>query len=816
VRKLPTGTVTFLFTDIEGSTRLLDELGEGYAEVLAEHHRVVRNAIEEHGGAEVDTQGDAFFVSFARASDAVAAASAAQEALAETGLRVRMGIHTGEPLLVDTGYIGMDVHRAARVMSAGHGGQVVLSQTTRDLLDETFELQDLGEHRLKDLSAPQRLFQLGSGEFPALKTLHQTNLPVQPTPLVGRDSELSEAGALLRGNRLVTLVGPGGSGKTRLALQLAAEAVEDFEGGVFWVPLQAVDDPRLVESTIAQSIGSSDGVAEFLRGRTALLLLDNLEQVLAAAPDLAELLRETSGVKLLATSREPLNLAGEQRFPVDPLPDDDAITLFLERARAIDPGFSASPAVGEICRRLDGLPLALELAAARVSVLSAEDLASRLERALPLLTGGARDVPERQRTLRATIEWSYELLTEDEQRAFRSLAAFAGSFDLDAASPVGGVDLDVLQSLTDKSLVRRWGSGRFGMLETIHEFAAERLSEAGEDGEVGRRHAEHFLAVAQSAKLAADHDGPGAPETARLERANLRGALQWAVDNRESELGLRLAVALERFWVSEAPFEGDQWFGALLAGAGSLDQGLRADALRDHGGVVYILGQFDRGMALYEESLAIYKSLGDELGVAHMLHRLAVDAVRVGDLERGRMLTEEARSMAAALGSRREEALALATLGSIAFEEGNTDQAIELLEQSVEVAAEVGFAWWQGGRLLDLAEVAVEAGRSEDAERWILDGLAVVLPLRDRQLLVYGLAMLAALEAERGHAQRAGQLWGAVEAEEQRGAIGYWENEREQYERMVFAHADADLETGREAGRLLSLEDAVSLALSRE
>ncbi|HKY13251.1 MAG TPA: adenylate/guanylate cyclase domain-containing protein, partial [Gaiellaceae bacterium] len=623
MRELPTGTVTFLFTDIEGSTRLLDELGEGYAEVLAEHHRVVRKAIEEHGGVEVDTQGDAFFVSFARASDAVAAASSAQEALADTGLRVRMGIHTGEPLLADTGYIGMDVHRAARVMSAGHGGQVVLSQTTRDLLDEAFELQDLGEHRLKDLSAPQHLFQLGSGEFPALKTLHQTNLPVQPTPLVGRDSELAEAGALLRGNRLITLVGPGGSGKTRLALQLAAESVEDFEGGVFWVPLQAITDPRLVESTIAQSVGASDGVAEFFRGRTALLLLDNLEQVLEAAPDLAKLLRETSGVKLLATSREPLNLAGEQRFPVDPLPDDDAITLFLERARAIDPGFSAGPAVGEICRRLDGLPLALELAAARVSVLSAENLASRLERALPLLTGGARDVPERQRTLRATIEWSYELLTEDEQRAFRSLAVFAGSFDLGAVSPVGGVDLDVLQSLTDKSLVRRWGSGRFGMLETIHEFAAERLSEAGEDGEVGRRHAEHFLAVAQSAKLAADDDGPGAPETARLELANLRGALQWAVDNRENELGVLLAIALARFWVSEAPFEGDQWFEALLADPRNLDRGLRADALRDHGGVVYILGQFDRGMALYEESLALYRSLGDELGVAHMLHRLA-------------------------------------------------------------------------------------------------------------------------------------------------------------------------------------------------
>jgi predicted ATPase/class 3 adenylate cyclase len=814
VRELPTGTVTFLFTDIEGSTRLLDELGAGYADVLADHHRIVRAAIEEHGGVEVDTQGDAFFVAFSRASAAVAAASSAQEALADTGLRVRMGIHTGEPLLADTGYIGMDVHRAARVMSAGHGGQVVLSQTTRDLLDEAFELRDLGEHRLKDLSAPQRLFQLGTGEFPDLKTLHRTNLPVQPTPLVGRESELAAAGALLRENRLVTLVGPGGSGKTRLALQLAAEAVEDFEGGVFWVPLQAVADPRLVEPTIAQNVGARDGVAEFLRGRSALVLLDNLEQVLGAAPDLAELLRETSGMKLLATSREPLNLAGEQRFPVDPLPDDDAITLFVERARAVDPEFSASPAVGEICRRLDGLPLALELAAGRVSVLSAQDLASRLERALPLLTGGARDVPERQRTLRATIEWSYELLTEDEQRAFRSLAAFAGSFDLDAALPVGGVDLDVLQSLTDKSLVRRWGSGRFGMLETIHEYAAERLTEAGEDGEVRRRHAEHFLAVAQSAKLSSDDEGPGSPETARQEQANLRGALQWAVDNRENEVGVRLAVALVRFWVSEGPFEGDQWFKALLADAGDLDQGLRADALRDHGGVVYIVGQFDRGMALYEESLAIYRSVGDELGVAHMLHRLAVDAVRVGDLERGRVLTEEARSTAAGLGARREEALALSTLGSIAFKEEKTDQAIELLEQAVEVVADVGFAWWQGATLLDLAEVAVGAGRMEDAERWILDGLAVLLPLRDRQLLVYGLAMLAALEAERGHAERAGQLWGAVEAEEQRGAIGQWEHEREQYERSVLAHARPALEAGREAGRRLSLDDAVDRALS--
>lgn len=814
VRNLPTGTVTFLFTDIEGSTRLLHELGDGYGELLAEHHRLLRASFEAHGGVEVDTQGDAFFVAFERASDAVAAAAAAQEALSGAGLRVRMGLHTGEPLLAETGYIGMDVHRGARVMSAGHGGQVLLSQTTRDLLDDRFPLRNLGEHRLKDLSAPQSLFQLGDGDFPPLKTLHRTNLPVQPTPLVGRDRELAEAGRLLRENRLVTLVGPGGSGKTRLALQLAAEAIEDFEHGVFWVPLQAVADPRLVETTIAQHVGARDGMADYLRGRTVLLLLDNLEQLLEAAPSLAELLRETTGVKLLVTSREPLRVTGEQRFTVEPLPDSDAITLFVERARAVDPAFSPSPAVGEICRRLDGLPLGLELAAARVSLLSADDLLARLDRSLPLLTGGARDVPERQRTLRATIEWSYDLLGEDERRVFRCLSVFAGSFDLDAALAVCDAHLDDLQSLIDKNLVRRWASGRFGMLETIHEYARERLDEADEAAAVGRKHAEHFLAVARSADLGADADSVGNAELARLEQANFRAAIQWAVEYGEPELGLRLAIALAHFWVSEAPFEGDRWFETLLADADRLDPAVRAAALRDHGGTVYIVGQFARGVALYERSLALYRDLGDTRGEAHLLHRLAVDAVRVGDFSRARSLTEEGRVKAHELGDQRGEALALRTLGEIAHRQGQIDQAIELLEDSARVAGEVGFAWWEGGAFLDLGEIAAQAGRLDDAERWLRRGLAVLLPLRDRQLLVYGLALLAAVAAERGHLERAGFLWGAVEAEEERGAVGQWESEREEYERRILAHTGPELERGREAGRQRSLEDSVDRALS--
>ncbi len=314
--ELPTGTVTFLFTDIEGSTRLLDELGDRYAEVLAEHHRLMRAAFEPCGGVEVDTAGDAFFVAFRRASDCVEAAMVAQEALEATGLRVRMGIHTGEPLLTDTGYVGMDVHRAARVMSAGHGGQVLISQTTRDLLDTRFELRDLGEQRLKDLSAPQRIFQLGKVEFPPLKTLHQTNLPVQPTPLVGREEELEQVLALLSEARLVTLTGAGGSGKTRLALQASAELVDSFKDGVWWVPLAALRDSELLEATIAQVIGGKDGLAESLRPKQLLLLLDNFEQLLEAAPLVARLLAEAPELRVLTTSRERLAIAGEHEYLV--------------------------------------------------------------------------------------------------------------------------------------------------------------------------------------------------------------------------------------------------------------------------------------------------------------------------------------------------------------------------------------------------------------------------------------------------------------------------------------------------------------------
>ncbi|HZJ51940.1 MAG TPA: adenylate/guanylate cyclase domain-containing protein, partial [Actinomycetota bacterium] len=476
MRALPTGTVTFLFTDIEGSTRLLDELGaERFADALAEHRRLLRAAFARHGGVEVDTQGDAFFVAFWDASGALAAAAEGQVALAQGPIRVRMALHTGEPVVTDEGYVGMDVHRAARICSTAHGGQVVLSATTRTLLDDA-DLVDLGLHRLKDLGRPEKLFQLGLDRFPPLRSLNATNLPSQPSTLIGRERELAELAALVPEARLAVATGPGGSGKTRLALQVAAELVETFTDGVYWVSLAAVSETALVFPTIASALGAQGEVAAHIDERRMLLLLDNLEQVLDVAPQLSELLRSCPNLHLLITSRALLRIEGEHEYQVEPLPTQDAVALFRERAPVAFP----EEAIVAICRRVDCLPLAVELAAARTRILSADAMLARLEQRLPVLTGGRRDAPERQRTLRATIEWSYELLEDDEQLLFRRLAVFAGSFDAAGAEEVAGSSLETLQTIVEHNLVRRWSSGRFGMLETIHEFAIERLEESGE------------------------------------------------------------------------------------------------------------------------------------------------------------------------------------------------------------------------------------------------------------------------------------------------------------------------------------------------
>jgi predicted ATPase/class 3 adenylate cyclase len=818
VRGLPSGTVTFLFTDIEGSTRLLRELGERYADVLAEHNRLLREAFSQHGGLEVGTQGDSFFVAFADAASAVAAARDAQAALAGGPVQVRIGVHTGEGVVTDEGYVGIDVHRAARIMSAGHGGQVLLSESTRQLLGESRDLVDLGEHRLKDLGAPHRLFQLGDRDFPPLRTLYRTNLPIQPTPLVGRRRELAEAGELVRSNRLVTLTGPGGSGKTRLALQLAADAVEQFPDGVFWVPLQAVRDPALVERAIRTSVGADDGLIDYLANQRLLLLLDNFEQVVEAAPAVSALVGGTPHAKVLVTSREPLHVESERRYPVEPLQDADAEILFVERGSAVAPGFRPTPVVGEICRRLDGLPLAIELAAARLALLDPEELLARLDRRLPLLAGASRDLPARQRTLRSAIEWSHELLEPDEQQLFRRLAVFAGSFTLNAAETVCDAELAILESLVEKSLVRRWGSGRLGMLDTIREYALERLDQSPDEEDVRLRHAKYFLAVAESANLSSDRlpsEGQR-HDIAIAEQDNIRAALAWTLESGSVTLGLQLATAIENFWVTHDPEEAMRWFAALLdhPGAHGVAPDVRAPALRAYGSAAYISGQAERAMRLWEQSLALFEQLGNVLGRAVLLHRLGVSALERGELGRARELTEASDELYVQSGDAWGRVLTAGVLGAIARDEGDAERAFELMAEGAALARELRVVWWEGGLLAELASLTLNAGRIDEAEEYARKSLALADELRDRSGRVFGVGLLACVAAERGEREHAGLLWGSIEEAEAVAPLGGWRRHRRECEALIRAAAGPEFEQGRAAGRELTLDAAVALALA--
>ena len=549
---LPTGTVTFFFSDIEGSTRLIQQLGERYPDVLLAHHTVLRQALAEHGGNELRTEGDSFFIVFGSALDACSGAAAAQQALQshawpEGGrVQVRIGLHTGEATLVGNEYLGLDVHRAARVASAAHGGQVLVSETTRALVDHvlpsSLTLKDLGLHRLKDLARPERLYQLNidglPGEFPALRTLEATpnNLPTQMTSFIGRDDQVREGRELLSRARLLTLTGPGGTGKTRLSLQIAADVMDQFPDGVYFVPLAAVQDPELVPSAIAQALAISstggrrpiDALLEHLHDKRTLLVLDNFEQLLPAAPLAIMLLEGSPGLRVLVSSRSVLRVYGEQEFPVPPLAVPDlkalpslsalsqfeAVRLFIERAVAVKPDFRATnenaPAIAGICERVDGLPLAIELAAARIKLFSPQALLSRLEKSLTALGSGARDLPSRQQTLRGAIQWSYEMIDAPGRRLLARFSVFARGGSLEQVESVcgppddiGGDVIDMLDQLADQSLVRRlpdFSEPRFLMLQTIREFAAEQLEQSDEAAAIKDRHVQAFIALVQQAR----------------------------------------------------------------------------------------------------------------------------------------------------------------------------------------------------------------------------------------------------------------------------------------------------------------------------
>jgi predicted ATPase/class 3 adenylate cyclase len=789
-RDLPVGTVTFLFTDVEGSTRLLQELGDSYAEVLAEHRRRLRDAFARHGGIEVDTQGDAFFVAFARASDALAAAANCREALDPGPIRVRMGLHTGEPLLTDEGYVGIDVHRAARIAAAGHGGQILVSQSTRELTGAD-RLRDLGEHRLKDLTAPERIWQLGSDDFPPLKSLNATNLPVASNPLVGRETELSELTAMLSASeRLVTLTGPGGSGKTRLGLQVGAELLDSFPGGVFFVPLASLTAPELVRPAVARVAGVRE--LEELAARSALLLLDNFEHLLDAAPEVGSLLAAGGAARVLATSRAPLRVHGECEYAVDPLPEDDAVELLVQRARSVRRDFVPDECAVEICRRLDGLPLALELAAARLRSLDSAALLERLDRRLPLLTGGARNAPARQQTLRATIEWSYDLLPHELQELFARLAVFAGTFSLEAAEAVAESTVEALGALVEASLLKALAGTRFLMLETIRELALERLDELPAEEELRARHAAYYRALALTASLDTDVPGEQRPEIVIPEVANLRAALAWA---------------LEQLWVLGYTEEGMRWFRAFLDDADAVPALLRARALRSFGSSAHFAGERDLAERLWEESLAEYERLEDDHGIAVLLHRLSISALEHGDVDEARKRSERSLELHRALANDKGAVQPMTLLGALALQIGDRDRGVSLLEESAELATKIPWRWWRAGTLSALADVAIAEGRTADARPMLHEALDLGLELGDRVGVSWYLSQVSLMLTREGRTEEAGRVWGAVEEAAAFIPGGPWPRDAERLERDLGELADEVFERGREAGRSLALEE---------
>ena len=874
-RSLPVGTVTFLFTDIEGSTRLLSALGDRYPALLATHNALLRDSIARHGGIELGTEGDAFFAVFGSALDAVAAAADAQRGLAAIPgsepamVRVRMGLHTGEGRLGGDDYVGIDVHRAARIAAAGQGGQVLLSDATRALvardLPEGVALRGLGEHRLKDLPAAERIWQLDIAglrqEFGALRSIdaRPNNLPVSATRLIGREEELRAIVELLGQRRLVTLTGPGGTGKTRLGLAVAAQLLPDFADGAFFVGLQDARDRAGASAALASALGVREtldrdleqGVKDFLRERELLLVLDNFEQVVSAAPLVADLLAGSPRLRVVVTSRTVLHVSAEQEFGVPPLdlPDRhhlpplaalsqyEAVALFIERARAVRPDFDVTnenaPAVAEICSRLDGLPLAIELAAARIKVLSPEAILDRLERRLPVLASAGQDLPARQRTLRGTIDWSYELLDEAERRLFARLAVFVGGWTLEAADEVSnpgtelGIEtLDGLGSLADKSLIRPVSGGdgetRFVMLQVINEFADERLDGEPDAGELHRRHAHHFLALVEKAE-------PELRRSAlrrwqyrlRRDEGNLRAALRWAVEGGDVEVGMRTAGALWDYWHYWAELrEGRSWLESLLA----LHRPARADparakALGGLAALVYWQGDADRAWALYEEALAIYRGIGDDGMIAQALFDSAWAAAARRDLA-----SVEARAREAIDLYRRADDISSAALVDawlrieplVTGLGGDVNTAAQAVREAVELSRQLGRTHDATDWLTAFAFVYRMAGDTERSTVAAQDALNTWHEIGNVGRLPVLFKLLASLALAQGRLERAVRL--GVAAERYNEEIGGELSD-------VFGHLGDPVEEARpllvpreharasDEGRSMGLEELVAYAL---
>jgi predicted ATPase/class 3 adenylate cyclase len=870
----PTGTVTFLFTDVEGSTKLWERYPEAMGATMARHDEILREVMDSSDGFVFKTIGDAFCVAFSSAPYALEAALASQRALLSeewentVPLRTRIALHTGSADERAGDYFGPPVNRVARLLLAGHGGQILLSTATkelvRDALPEGTSLRDLGQRRLKDLFRPERVFQLISPDlpttFPPLNTLDAriNNLPAQPTPLVGRERELREVCPLFREEelRLLTLTGPGGIGKTRLGLQLGAELLDEFEDGVFFVALATITDPALVASAIAEPLGVVEAADQpleealkgYLRGKELLLLLDNFEQVPAAAPLVGGLLSACPKLKVLATSRSVLKVYGEQEYPVPPLelPDHkrlppverltqyEAVRLFIERAKAARAEFSVTddnaPAVAEICARLDGLPLAIELAAARIKVLTPSAMLERLGSRLRLLRGGSRDLPERQRTLRGTIEWSHALLEEGEQMLFARLAVFSGGRTLEAIEAIcdakGDLPVDALDgvsSLLDKSLLRQEegpeGELRFVMLETIHEYAREKLQASGEAEQVRSVHAQYFLSLAEEA----EPELSGAEQLAYLERLesehdNMRAALSWSLES-EPESALRLAVALARFWEKRSYFsEGSSWLEAALRLSDHAAGGVRAKALSEAGTFAWHRGDYEQATVFHGEALELYRELGEEGNAAFALLCLGVQDLEQGEQDRARPFFEEALSLSRELGDKRTIVYALHNLAEVARHTGKYEQARTLGMEAVSVSREMDDKWTIARNFIWLGMVTAYKGDDYEAAAGFLEeGLGLIREVGDWEFVAYALESFAALAGAKGQGERAARQLGAAEALRKTIGAPLHPTERPDYERSVASARSQVGETAWEAawaeGMAMSPEEAAEYAL---
>jgi predicted ATPase/class 3 adenylate cyclase len=851
---LPTGTVTFLRTDVEGSMAMARALGSRWDAINATHLGLIRAAVDAHGGVCVRTEGDAFFGVFPEAGAAVRAAIQTQRAVAnhawpdDAPVRVRIGLHSGEAHLAGDDYGGFEVNRAARIAATGHGGQVVLSEPTRLLaeaaLSDGIAFRDMGRHVLRDVPTPERLFQLDIPgmrmDFPPLRTSRPINgnLPERMTSFLGRDQELDELHELLETNRLVTLTGPGGIGKTSLAVEVARASSGAVVDGAWFVALDSVLDPELVMPSIARTLGlfdgpdrpAAEGLSRYLADRSMLLVIDNFEQVMTAAGDVAVLVRASPGTRIIVTSRAPLHLAGEQEYPVRPLPIAGNVSrdLFAQRAQSVRPGWTADRdpgVVDEICTLLDGLPLGVELAAARVSLLSVTAIRDRLASRLPLPGSGPRNVPDRQRTLEGAIAWSHDLLEATERHLLHDLAVFEGGFDVDQATSVFGGDvLDGLATLVDHSLIAPRpsadGSIRFGILQTIRSFALDQLQAEGRETAVRRRHAEAYLALAEEAarhwlrtdqrrwltRLALDHE-------------NLRAAIRWAIEAGEVDLALRLVSASWRFWQLDGHLaEGRELAEAALAMPGAdAPTKVRLDAITAAGGIAYWRADADVAGRFYNEQLNLARRLGDRAAEADALFNLSFAGAVEFDPEAVETRANEALSIFRELGDEVAAARITWTRGTVALQRRQAAAAMPVFKDAFETFERTGDAAYHAMAAGSLAWSNFFLGDMPEARRWVIRSVLEYHALGDVGSSTITLPTCALVALEAGRAEDACLIQGAFEGLSQQYGVSppmgmqillaNWDLSA----RLTAAMGAEDAAEAIDRGRRLSHDEAIAL-----